>query len=247
MTKHCPHCGTELPASATICPACGFAFSQRRKFVHCRHCGAKVPADLALCPVCGRALQKRWLPFRVDRRSAAVALLAVLLAVLLWRGQSLLNRASSITWPWRLERKALVISGSPVVMLLLPSATPTPVTPTPLPALSVTVTPYRPPTRVAEPTPLQHTITYIVQKGDTPENIARQWETSLAALLAANKLTRDAVIHVGDKLIVPLPTATPTSTPTLTPSPVATPTPTPSATASPTPTAAQKSFVTATP
>ncbi len=223
MMKHCPRCGADMPAGATICPKCGYTLSDNRKRIHCRHCGASVPAHLLICPVCGHSLQRRRLPWRVDWRSAVVVLLAVLLAIFFWRGQSFLMATSLPSWPLHVDRQAVELSGSPVVMLLLPSATPTPVAPTALPVPSVTITPYSPPTQVPRPTPLQHTIPYVVQKGDTPENIARQWETSLAALLAANGLKADAVIHVGDKLVVPLPTATPTATPspTITPSPAA--------------------------
>ena len=41
---------------------------------------------------------------------------------------------------------------------------------------------------------------YVVKKGDTLWDIARQHQVTVSALLAANRLNRRAAIHPGDKL-----------------------------------------------
>jgi LysM repeat protein len=62
-----------------------------------------------------------------------------------------------------------------------------------------------------------------VASGETLSSIADQYDTSVEAILAANKLSSPDLIYKGQELVVPLmpPTATPTptSTPTLTPTP----------------------------
>lgn len=48
----CSECGTELPATATFCPACGCPVSAAGKR-HCHECGAELGASAHICPQCG--------------------------------------------------------------------------------------------------------------------------------------------------------------------------------------------------
>lgn len=74
------------------------------------------------------------------------------------------------------------------------------------------------PTVASLAAPLNQT-TYIVQSGDTLNAISRRFNVSLDDLLAANNLTSDSILHVGQKIVVPnggqpLATVTPALTPT---------------------------------
>jgi LysM repeat protein len=83
------------------------------------------------------------------------------------------------------------------------------------------------PTSASLAAPLNQT-TYLVQSGDTLSAISRRFNVSLDDLLAANNLTEDSILHVGQKIVVPtggqpLATATLAPTPTATPSELAPP------------------------
>jgi len=68
-------------------------------------------------------------------------------------------------------------------------------------------------------------IVYTVKGGDTVSSIAVEYETSIDAILTANHLSSDDLIHPGQNLIVPLAPPTPSPTPTPTPTPTSTPGP----------------------
>lgn len=68
-------------------------------------------------------------------------------------------------------------------------------------------------------------VVYEVKAGDTLGAIAKRYGVTVAEITAANALGSD-IIQVGQKLVIPLPTPTPTETPTVTPTPTTTPTPT---------------------
>jgi LysM repeat protein len=53
------------------------------------------------------------------------------------------------------------------------------------------------------PTPAPTPVTYIVQPGDTLNEIATRFGTTAQAIMAANGLTSD-VINVGQVLIIPV-------------------------------------------
>jgi LysM repeat protein len=89
--------------------------------------------------------------------------------------------------------------------------TPTPVTPTPLPTDTPTIT--MTPTETMTPT-ASAPFEYIVQEGDLGYTIAEKFNTDWQIILKLNNLPADALIKVGDKLIIPppdmkLPTETP--------------------------------------
>ena len=77
---------------------------------------------------------------------------------------------------------------------------------------------------------------YIIKAGDTLSGLAEEFEVTLDSLLEANQLKEDAVLQVGQTLIIPsLVNRTPMPAPTLGPNDADTPTPTiaPSATPEP--------------
>lgn len=78
-------------------------------------------------------------------------------------------------------------------------------------------------TPVATATPDDSTLIYRVQKGDTLSGLAARYKVDLGTILAANKLDGAAILQVGQVLIIPRGTPTPTATPTV----PMTPTPTP--------------------
>jgi LysM repeat protein len=83
-----------------------------------------------------------------------------------------------------------------------PTATPEP-TITAEPTVAPTPTPA--PTATPEPTPLIH----VVQPGDQLGRIAARYGVTVAAIVEANNLANPNLIRVGQRLIIPLPEATP--------------------------------------
>jgi LysM repeat protein len=84
----------------------------------------------------------------------------------------------------------------------VPSKSPTPVhtttkTPTPTP----TPSPSKTPTPTPTPTTTAKVVTYVVVAGDTLTKIANRFGTTVAAIKAANGLTKDQV-NVGQKLVI---------------------------------------------
>jgi len=107
------------------------------------------------------------------------------------------------------------------------TATPTP-TATPTSTPTGTVTPPTPtPTGTATPTPTATTVpgtttTYVVVTGDTLYSIALHFGVSINDLMAANGIINPNYIQVGQTLIIPNPSWTPTPTPTGSPPPTPT-------------------------
>ncbi len=106
------------------------------------------------------------------------------------------------------------------------------------------------PTATLEPTPIDisNSSVHVVQDGETLSHIAHLYDSSVAAIRAANNLSPGEFIFPDQQLIVPLggsasaqavpePTSSPTLTPTPTLTATATPTLTPTPTSTPTPTA----------
>jgi LysM repeat protein len=203
------------------------------------------------CPICGaqrlQAGPRETLAYWA-RPAGAVAIVAFALAVLLIR-------------PW--EKLTPQDLPSPNIALL-PTATATPtrrptldrpataatwVTPTEAVAMALTI----PPTRTPAPTPVTPTPTrpptYTVVAGDTASEIAARFGVTTADLMAANGLSLQALLRVGQELIIPTPqveegeeaepatpTAEATPAPTEPPGPTDTPVPTEAPTATPPPT-----------
>ena len=111
-------------------------------------------------------------------------------------------------------------------ILLIPTAIP----PTLDGALRPTVTLY--PTDGPTPDPMAATpappwySTYVVQPGDTLDEIAREQGTTVQALIELNSISNPSRIIPGQEIKIPSPFPTPTLTPTITPQPTTTPLPT---------------------
>ena len=119
-------------------------------------------------------------------------------------------------------KTVVVVTVTQTPVTLMPTATPTPTSTTP--TLAPTLTP--------TPTVIIHTVV----AGDTLSSIAKKYNTTVEAIMAANGKT-DTLLRVGEELIIPLGPVTP-ATPTWTPTPVpptATPSPPPTDTPTPTP------------
>jgi LysM repeat protein len=56
--------------------------------------------------------------------------------------------------------------------------------------------------------------THVIAKGDTLSSIALQYKVSVASLKAANQITDDRKLRVGQKLVIPAPSAQRTASPT---------------------------------
>ena len=154
-----------------------------------------------------------------------------------------------IDWKTQLEIQAVMASSSPSEPVVLavtmePTSTPIPPTSTPPPptlALSLTkgpalsptngLTPSLTPTTVPTATPFSQTLTptpalaeqtvYVVQGGDSLWKIAESYGITVDALVEANGISKDDVLHPGQELVIPVPgqaqprspTPTPTSLP----------------------------------
>ena len=117
-------------------------------------------------------------------------------------------------------------------ILLIPTAIP----PTPIPSDTPTSTP--PPTdeppeepapeSISQPTPHAYVV-HSVQAGDTLDEIAREYGTTIAAIVQMNDITNPSLLVPGQDLKIPSASGTPVGTPrpTLTPTPIPTPTPLP--------------------
>jgi LysM repeat protein len=74
-------------------------------------------------------------------------------------------------------------------------------------------------------TPEGGTLVYTVQAGDTISLIASRFGSTMEWIFAANNLKPDAILHIGQSLLVPQSDITPTPTPTANVPPSPTPTP----------------------
>jgi LysM repeat protein len=101
-------------------------------------------------------------------------------------------------------------SPAEAVAAVLPTAAPGGTAPSPSP-LPGTPLPPGPTIAVGPGTPEPRT--YVVQAGDTPGQIARQFNVSVESLMRANNISDARSLRVGDRLTIP-PASTPTATPT---------------------------------
>ena len=132
---------------------------------------------------------------------------------LLW--PLLLVAALVVLWLWKPWQTAEPQAMAPA----MGTATATPI-PTATYVAAPTATPLYsptpPPTATLPPNQTRHTVT----SGQTVSSIAKQYGTTISAILKANNLKSNSILRVGQELVIPLPVAdTPTPTPTLTPSP----------------------------
>lgn len=65
-TKVCPHCGTVVSGSHSVCPDCGLRLLSktlydryRERHLCCDKCGTVLASDSRYCPHCGRQLYSK--------------------------------------------------------------------------------------------------------------------------------------------------------------------------------------------
>jgi LysM repeat protein len=170
----------------------------------CPHCGMPVAQRAETCLMCGahlRERKQRSIHLPGGDLSLPVLLVIAIVALWLWK-------------PWQTaEPQAMAPIENTPTPTSLPTAT-YEVAPTATPLNS----PTPPPTATLPPNQTRHT----VQSGETIDNIAKQYGTTVQAILQANGLKANSLIHPGDELAIPLPIAD-TATPTMTPTPSPTP------------------------
>lgn len=174
----------------------------------CPACGSRVAAMATTCLMCGASLEEgppdepEVTPERLPLWARVLIVVGLAVAILGGGGYGLY---------------ALMKAGSRDL-----TPTPTPGhTPTSSPTPTFTLTPRATPTPTPVP-PLAH----LVASGDTLAAIAARYDTSVEAILALNPDVEAENLQVGDVLLIPAGTLTPTSPATLDPSK---PTPTPGA------------------
>ncbi|MCY3833209.1 MAG: LysM peptidoglycan-binding domain-containing protein [Chloroflexi bacterium] len=122
-------------------------------------------------------------------------------------------------------------------ILLIPTAIPPSPTPsdTPSPTPPPTEEPPEEPAResIAQPTASAYVI-HVVQIGDTLDEIARDYNTTIAAVAQMNGIENPSLINPGQELRIPSANGTPVATPDGPPTPTATNTPAPTPTPLPT-------------
>ncbi len=162
---------------------------------YCPECGTRVAQQADTCFFCGADLRRaprRWtLP-------VAEGLAVLLIGALVW------------SW-WRLP------AAPAGAVTFTPTASPTA---TATPTSTFTPTPTPTPTATSTPTPTPTPRRYTVQPNDTLIGIAAEFGVKVETLAEANNLPPDAVLQVGQELIIPPPEGLPTPTPTPTSGPV---------------------------
>lgn len=109
-----------------------------------------------------------------------------------------------------------------------PTRTPTPTvtyTPSRTPTPTFTFTPSHTPTDTSTPVPTATPVVHVVQSGENLLRIAAQYGVTMQDIAVRNSLTNFDRLLVGQALVIPVPTATPTASATPTATPTATRTP----------------------
>ncbi len=116
-----------------------------------------------------------------------------------------------------------VPTATPSPVIIVPTQegtlTPVPVTPTVPPTFTPNVPTVAPPTAtVVIPPEFTGTVLYTVKAGDTVWGIARQFNSTVAAILQVNRLPASGLINIGQVLVIPVRGQFP-APPTFTPAP----------------------------
>jgi LysM repeat protein len=180
----------EKPTSGKICPTCGTRLNEDA--VKCLVCGA----DLTSPDTTGKTADKGVRGSRMPEITISLPVALILLTVLLGLGAVLVF--------FVLRSTGRVVEPTPTVtptQTATATLTPTPQTPTP------TWTP------IPSPTPF----TYQVAQGDTCIGIALSFGVSVNSIVLLNNLPADCgSLTIGQPLLIPQPTATPSPQPSAT-------------------------------
>lgn len=221
----CPECGNIAPHEATLCPHCGNELSIYKESELCPACGARILISDERCSICGASRRETRAFSRANTLTIGAGALAIVaLLVALW-----------LTKPWN----ALSLTEE-LVEALIPTDTPDPTfthtptfKPTPTPTFTATYTPPASATPLPpSPTPtVAEPLRHVVAKGENLGTIARKYGVTAESIAQANNLTINAILRIGQELIIPGQTA-----PTPTPQPPSGPPPFLNVTPPPTPT-----------
>jgi sortase A len=171
-------------------------------------------------------------------------LVALLATCLIWAGVGLMSVGLYLAYRDLQSEVQVLAAGGELdrQVVLVVTEMPTPAPPTPLPSATAVPSPQGPAYLPESPgltitateeipatvIPRSERTRHVVVAGDSLWSIARQYGVSVEALLAANGLSREAVLHPGDELVIPLPgEVIPTPTPGPPTAPANTPAPTP--------------------
>ncbi len=205
----CPECGTRLPRGAALCPTCGYDLAVRKQTELCPACGARIASAEERCPICGASRQvSSDVPLRTNVlgiTAGIVALMAFLVAIWLTRPWHNLALPEDLA-------KAFALTETPSP-LPTPTTTLTP-TRTPTPTASLTLAPSATPMPPTSTPTIAEPVVHVVAKGDNLGAIARQYGVAIEDIAKANKIGVDAILTIGQKLVIPGTTApTPTQQP----------------------------------
>jgi LysM repeat protein len=169
----------------------------------CPNCGAPISGNAKRCLVCGKAFAEEELPKDQTVKSTKLPEMTLSLPVALGLMVLLLVIGAGVVF-------ALLKTGDRIVEpTAVPTASQTP-TMTVTPTATMTATPQ--PTNTPLP-PLEYTI----KQGDSCLLIAATFDVSIQSIVLLNDLAADCgVLSVGQKLLIPQPTPTPTAMPTST-------------------------------
>jgi LysM repeat protein len=178
----------------------------------CPTCGTRIPEDAARCLVCGADLSGSASPARPNKglQGSRMPEITLSLPAVFGLLAMFLIIGAGLVWAALGQGKSQAAAGG--------DATPSPtVTMTLAPTYSPTAPP---PTITNTPEPSPTPQSYTVQDGDLCGGIAFNFGVSIPSIVLLNNLPSDCgVLLVGQKLLIPYPTATPTALPTSTLSP----------------------------
>lgn len=184
----CSSCGAGLQAHQIRCPVCGKPTPHYHRQRRCLHCGTPAADRAETCLMCGRPIDSLPLPRSFFGGSWWGIGLGLLIIVGIVAGVLRYQNGT----------------GQNARAAARPGQTPTPtMTATPGPTHTPTAT--GTPTVTPTPTPRTH----IVQAGENPSVIAKQYGITVEELVALNNIDNVKGLRVGQELLIPPATGTP--------------------------------------
>jgi LysM repeat protein len=207
--RTCPHCGARVAQRAKVCFFCGASLDDAPR----RH--LSVPwADLTLFAVIGGLVVLWWLHPPSTAARPRIALLGTPTAKVVATGDLAAAAKGTpvlVSLPAAKAGAGQALSSTLTITATVASAA--------APGAAA-ATPTGSPSPAGTPLPTATPRTYKVAGGDSVGQIAARFNTTVQALVDANNLGADMMIHPGDELTIPAPAGTPgaaTAAPTATP------------------------------
>lgn len=166
----------------------------------CPRCGTKVAQGASRCVVCGAELRPGG---RMRRQASSGITLSLPLAIAILAVFVLLSAGATFL--------AVRLTGG--------SAAPAPATVTPTASLTSTPSVSPQPSQTFTPVPSPTPLTHVVGQNDTCLQIAAFYDVSIQSIIELNQLPISCPLSVGQKVLVPQPTATASPQPSPTPLP----------------------------